>query len=245
MGTILDLILVAVIIIVIALAAKRGVITTVVEVVAFVLALFVASSAAQPVAEIMYKSFFFKSVQKGIYDSLPANPSTLNFAQKAEIVLDNIPEFAKTYAEKSGLNIQTVSSEISKSGIKNDADLYKNLEEKIVKPVAVLVLKHIMFFVLSILFAIIFKLIAKAIAKGLDKFELVGAVDKVAGAVIGIAEGAVIVFLVCCLLTYLKPKYENPKMIEAVNDSSIVSFAENFDPMDAITAAQFYAENLD
>lgn len=242
MGIVLDLILVAILLVVIILAAKKGVLTTIIEVVAFALAIFIASSIAQPVAEGMYKAFFAKSVQKGIYEVMPANPATLNFAKKAEIVMDNIPQFAQNYATKIGVTTGTISTQISKSGIKNDADLYKNLEDVIVKPIAVAVLKHIMFFVLSIALAIILRLIVDALCKGLKNFELIGLADKLIGAIIGIAEGAVIVFLICCLLTYLKPRFEDPKMIEAVNDSSIVAMAENFDPMEAISAVGIFTE---
>ena len=245
MGIVLDLILVAAVILIVIRATKKGVITAIIEVVAFVLAIFFASTAAQPAAEIMYKSFFYKTVQKGIYDSMPANPATLNYAEKAQIVMDNIPDFAKGYASKVGLDLSTLSSQISKGGFKNDAELYKKLESEIVKPVAVLVLKNIMFFILSIAFAILLRIIVHTLCKGLLKFELLATLDKIIGGIIGIVEGAVVVFLVCCLLSYMKPKFENPKMIEAVNDSSIVSMAENFDPMDTITTAAFYAQQLD
>lgn len=244
MGIVLDLLLVAAVILIVVRAVNKGVITTVIEVVAFALAIFLASSAAQPTAEIMYKSFFYKSVQKGINESLPANPATLNYSEKAQIVMDNIPDFAKEYATKVGLDLSTLSSQISKGGFKNDAELYEKLESEIVKPIAVLVLKNIMFFILSIAFAILLRIIVHALCKGLLKFELLATLDKAIGGIIGIAEGVVVVFLLCCLLSYLKPKFENPKIIEAVNDSSIVSMAENFDPMDTITTAAFYAQQL-
>lgn len=244
MGTLLDIFLVAVLIIVVIIASKKGVVSTIIGLVAFVLAIILASIAAQPVAEGMYGLLFSKGIRKGISDSLPLNVSAVNLSQKADIVIENIPDFAIEYAEKVGLSKATISTQILKSGLKNDSELYKNLENEIVKPIAVLVLKSIMFFILSILFAILFGLIANVISKGMKTISLVETTDAIIGAIIGVVEGAVIVMLICFLLSYLKPKLENPKVIEAVNESSIVSIAENFDPMDAITAAEFFADKL-
>ncbi len=237
MGIILDIILVAVIILTVAVSAKRGVITTVLSLVAFAAAVIIASFSAKPVAEAAYNTFLSNPIQDKIQESIPSN-SALNYAEKAQIVMDNIPDFAKKYAEKAGLDISALSSQISKAGIGNNSELSKNLESEFVKPVTVLVLKSIMFFLLTIALAIILRLIAKAIGESIKHFPLVGTADAVAGAAIGILEGAVIVFVICCLLTYMKPQIKEPEISRAVSESSIVGFTESFGPMEVITSAE-------
>lgn len=242
MGIVIDIILVAVVVIAVILSAKKGIIVTLLEVVAFIAAVFLASQCAAPVASGMYTAFFQKNVQRGLYDVLPENPAGLTYAQKAQYVVDSIPDFANDYAEKVGINISTISEKISKCNFANNDELYLSLESEIVKPIAVAVLKNIMFFVLAVLFAVILAAIAKSIGKGFKKTKILGSADKLVGGILGVIKGVVVVFLLCFLLTYLEPKLSNDSVKEAVRESSIVAFAEDFDPMEAITAAGVFAE---
>lgn len=237
MGIVLDLILAVIIILIVAVSAKRGVITAAAGLLAFAAAVIVSSCSAKPVAEFAYQTFLSKPVQEGIQEKIPSDV-TLNFAQKAQVVMDNIPNFAKDYAEKAGLDISALSLQISKAGIKNNAELANNLEKEIVKPVTVLVLKNVLFFVLTVLLAIIFKLIAKAISEGIKELPVVGTADAVIGAVLGFFEGAAVVFVICCLLSCLKPQIKQPDIARAVNDSEFVGFAEKFSPTEAITSVE-------
>lgn len=242
MGIVLDLILVGVLILIVAFSAKKGFIETVAGLAAFVVAVAIAAMAAKPVAEAAYQTFLSKPIQNEIQENIPDNFS-LNYSEKAQIVMNNIPSFAKDYAEKAGLDISALTSQISKEGITNNADLAKNLESKIAKPITVLVLKSIMFLVLAIVLSIVLRIIAAMISKGIKDAPLVGTADAVVGALIGILKGTVVVFILCCLLTYVKPSIEDPNIAQAVNESTIVNFMENFSPTQAITSAEALFQN--
>lgn len=236
MSIVIDIILVAVIIGLVIYSAKKGVIVTVLEVVAFIVAIFLASQAAAPVASGMYTAFFQKTVENKLYDIVPENPTSLTYAQKAQYVVDGLPDFAKSYAKGVGIDVPAISEQLAKLNLANNDKLYESLESELVRPIAVAVLKNIMFFVMAILFAIILRAIVKAICKNLKKLSAIGALDGILGGLFGVVKGVVVVFLLCCILSYMQPKLENETMKSAISDSAIVTAASSFDPMETITA---------
>ncbi len=243
MGIVLDIILVLVLIAVIIASAKKGILVTVVELAAFVLALILASNTAAPVAEVTYKALFSSRVERSLQEVLPENSSKLTNSQKAQYVFDNLPDFAKNQAEKCGIDVSSIARQIGTGGFEDGDSLYKSLAQDIVKPIAVTVLKHIMYFVLAVLYAIVLRAILKSLCKGMKKLRLIGSADKTVGGIIGIAKGVVIVFLLGCLLSYLQPRFENEKLVQAITESSIVELCEEFDPMEAISAAEVFINN--
>ncbi|MBR0541954.1 MAG: CvpA family protein [Clostridia bacterium] len=240
MGIVLDLILVAVVVVVVIIAAKKGIISTVAGILAFALAIFLAAQTAKPVAQVMYTGFFHKTVQKELYKVVPEN-STATLAEKSQYVLDCMPDFARKQAEKVGINVAAISNQIQQTKLDN-SKLYESLEEKIVQPIAVEVLKHVLFFFLAVIYGILLRLLFGAIAAGMKQSDTVSKADAGIGAVLGIIEGAVIVFLLCTLLTYIQPRIENQQMRQAISDSKIVTVLDKFDPMEAISMAQAFAE---
>ena len=240
MSIIVDLVLVAIVIVVVVLAAKKGIISTIAGILAFVLAIFCAVQTAKPVAEVMYKAFFYKTVQKELYKVLPEK-STASLAEKSQYVIDCMPEFAKKQAEKVGINLAAVSSQIQKTKM-GSGELYEELEDKIIHPISVEVLKHILYFFLAVIYGLLLRLIFGAIASGIKQNDTVSKADTGVGAVLGIIEGLVIVFLLCNLLTYIQPRIENPKFYQAISESKIISTVEKFDPMEAISMASAFAE---
>lgn len=241
MSIVIDLALVAVVVVIIILAARRGIVVTIAEVLAFVIAIVLAAYTAKPVAQVMYKAFFYKTVQRELYENLPSDGKGLTTSQKAQYCFDNMPEFAKKQCEKVGINVSTITTQLQKTKL-GTTDMYKELEDKIVRPIATEVLKHILYFFLAIIYGIILKLIFGAIAKGMLSSDALEKADKFVGALIGVAEGVVVVFLICNLLVYIQPRIEKPEIKQAISDSKIVQICDNFNPMEAISMAQAFLD---
>lgn len=240
-GLIIDLLLVAAVIIIVVLAARRGILSTIATVLAFVLAIVLASFCAKPVAKVMYKAFFYKNVQRALYEVLPDNTSGLTNSQKAQYAYDSMPEFARKQAEKVGINVNTFTTQLAKIKLGN-GNMYETLEDKLVRPVATEILKHICYFFLAVIFGIILRLIFGSVAKGMKENDTIEKLDTSVGAIIGIVEGLVVVFLVCNLLVYIQPRIEKPETRQAISDSKIVEMCEKFDPMEAVSMAQAFLE---
>ncbi|MBE6827446.1 MAG: CvpA family protein [Ruminococcaceae bacterium] len=241
MSIVLDIVLVLLVIVIVILAAKRGILVTIAEVVAFAVAIFLAAQTAEPIAKVMYTGFFHKTVERKLYENLPANSAALTTADKAKYVIDNMPEFVKKQAEKVGIDVAAVSNQIAKTKL-DTSELYKSLESEIVQPIAVAVLKHILYFFLAVIYGIILRIICVAIAKSFKQSESISSADRTIGAIIGIVEGLVVVFLISNLLVYIQPRIENGDMQKAISDSAIVQICDKFDPMEAISMAEAFAE---
>ena len=241
MSIVIDIVLVAVVIGIIVWSAHKGILVTVAEVLAFALAIILAAHTAKPIAQVMYKAFFYKSVQKAIYKELPANTSGLTTKDKAQLVFDGMPEFARKQGEKVGINVSSISNQLTKTKL-GTGDLYKELEEKIVRPIAVEVLKHVLYFFLAVIYGFILRLILVAIAKGLKDTDTIGSIDKIAGAVLGIAEGIIIVFLISNLLVYIEPRMEKQETRDAIKGSAIVSVCDKYNPMEAVSMLNAFSD---
>ena len=241
MSILIDVLLAALVVVIIIVASKRGIMVTVAEVLAFVIAILLAAYTAKPIAKVMYKAFFYKTVQRELYEALPADGKAVTTAQKAQYAFDNMPEFVKKQAEKTGMNVGAITTQIAQMKIGTN-EMYKELEDKVVRPIATEVLKHVLYFFLAIIYAIILRIIFVSVAKGMKQSDTIEKMDKTVGALIGVAEGLVVVFLICNLLVYIQPRIEKPEVKQAISDSVIVQVCEKFDPMEAISMAQAFID---
>ena len=235
MNIVIDVVLLAIIILAVVLSAKKGIIVTIAELVAFALAILCASFTAKPIANVMYTSFFHKSVEKGIYEAMPLNKTNYSAKEKAQLVFDNMPDFAKNQAEKVGINVSTIQAQLGKIKLDTDKDLYVALEDQVVKPIAVSVLSHIVYFFTAIIYGIILRFIAMSAAKTFKKSETIEKSDMVIGGLIGIIKGAVIFFLIFNLLKFIQPTIENDGIKQAIPKSIFVQNFEKLDPLDAVS----------
>ena len=241
MNIVIDIILLAVIVVAVILSAKKGIIVTIFELIAFILAIVLASFTAKPIAEVMYTSFFHKTVEKGIYEMMPLNKTNFSNKEKAEMVFENIPEFAKKQAQKNGINVTSIQSELGKIKLDSSKDLYYALEDQVVRPIAVNVLKHIVYFFTAIIYALILMYIAKTAAKTFKKAETVEKTDMFIGGAVGLLKGLVVVFLLCNLLTFIQPRIENESIKSSIPKSLFVQTCEKLDPMEAVSIASSFA----
>lgn len=242
MNIVIDIILLAIVILIVVLSAKKGILVTIAELVAFALAIVCASFTAKPIAEAMYTSFFHKSVEKGIYEAMPVTKTNYSSKEKAELVFENLPDFAKNQAEKVGINVSTIQGQLTKIKLDSSKDLYVALEDQVVRPIAVSVLKHIMYFVTAILYGIILVFIAKSITKTFKKSEVIERTDMILGGIVGILKGAVVVFLICNLLTFIQPRLSNEDLKASVSKSFFVQTMEKFNPLDAVSLVDAFSE---
>lgn len=239
MGIVIDICLVAVMAVVVYISAKKGIIAAVAELLAFVVAIFFAIQTAKPVASGMYKAFFYKTVQENLYKAIPEGKTNFTAHEKAQLVLDNMPDFAKIQTEKLGINASELTKEITK--IKNtDGELYEVLEEKVVRPIAVDVLQNITFFFLCVIYGLVLRFVFLAIAKYIHNSKTLGSLDKFVGGVLGAAKGVLIVFVLCLLLNYFTPRVNNANLKQGLNDSKIIQISKSLNPIQEISLEEAF-----
>ena len=179
MNIAIDVILAAIFLACVIASAKKGIIRTVLEIVAFLAAIVLAFQLAAPFARTCYNTFLSSRVEERIYEQLPGDGSGITYSNQAQAVLEALPDFysnqaqavlealpdfAKTYLEKSGEGDSFLQQVVS--GNYSGKDAAKQLNEQIAAPVCETILTSVFFLLLSLVFSAVLSWLAKLISKG-------------------------------------------------------------------------------
>ncbi|MCH5191394.1 MAG: CvpA family protein [Oscillospiraceae bacterium] len=227
MSLILDIILVAVFAAFVFAAVKKGFIRTLLELVAVVAALVLAYQFSPVMSQAVFDGMLEKNITSSIETQIGDNFDATTAAKKAETALDAIPDFAVSLAETAGVNIDNIKNNISAEKLSAE-NVAKELVEKIAEPIVTGALTIIFFVLLSCVLIIILRIAAAKIAK-LFKVPLVGTVDKLLGAVLGICRGLVVLVLICTVLEFLFAN-GNGELAAAVKNSTVMEILDNINP---------------
>ena len=231
----IDLLFLAIVAVFAFFSYRRGFMRTLLEVVAFVLAIVLASFLAKPVGGFFYNSFIKGSVENHIENSI----NEINFDSKkvskedgANIVFDNIPDFAWKIAKSSGVTEDRIKSRV-KSNNFDSVTATEMIVEKVVEPIVLPATSAVSFIILSAVFIFLFRLFAKMLTKENDDDGFT--TDKLIGGLIGIAKGAVVVYVVCALLRIIFLSGENASTAsgfgEMLSKSQVYNFMINNNPV--------------
>ena len=164
MSIVLDLIIVALIAFFVITSAKRGFVKTVLDVVAFFLALYLSITFSGVISEGVYNLFIKDAVVKSIEKDAPdISTSLINIEQ----AIDSMPDFIADAAKKNGISNEGFK-EFMASAEKGEG-FYEYAVDYVAKPIIVNVLKTILYIVLFISLATNFKIIHKTINKTIYK----------------------------------------------------------------------------
>lgn len=227
LSLILDIILVAVFAAFVFAAVKKGFIRTLLELVAVVAALVLAYQFSPVMSQAVFDGMLEKNITSSIETQIGDNFDATTAAKKAETALDAIPDFAVSLAETAGVNIDNIKNNISAEKLSAE-NVAKELVEKIAEPIVTGALTIIFFVLLSCVLIIILRIAAAKIAK-LFKVPLVGTVDKLLGAVLGICRGLVVLVLICTVLEFLFAN-GNGELAAAVKNSTVMEILDNINP---------------
>ena len=213
---------------------RRGFMRTILEVVAFILAIVVASFASKPVGGLLYKGFMRGSIENHIENAI----EEINFDDKvvtkdqgAKIVVENIPEFAMKIAVNSGNTTEgNLSTKVKNSNF-TSVTATNAVLEKVVDPIVQPSVNAIAFIILSAVLIFLFRLFAKMISKENEKDGF--SADKFFGGLFGLAKGIVIVYVVCAALQliYLSNADTSQGLGEMLTKSQVFNFMVNNNPI--------------
>lgn len=228
MSLILDVILIAIFAAYVIFAAKKGFIRTLLELVAVVAAIFLSFQFSPVIAQTAYDGFVEKQIVNAIEEKIDENVDSLSVADKANAVLDSIPDFAVSFASSAGVEISDIKEQISSQKIES-SNLAQNLADTIAEPIVTGALTVLIFIVLSIVLNIILKIAAKYISKLFD-VPLVKSINKTLGGVFGAVKGAVTLLIICTALRFIFGDGESELSI-AVNESFVISLLDKINPL--------------
>ncbi len=228
MSIILDVILIAIFAAYVITAAKKGFVRTLLELVAVVAAIFLSFQISPVISQTVYDGFVEKEIVATLEEQISENVDALSVTEKANAVLDSIPDFAVSLASSAGVEISTIKEQISSQKF-DSQNLAQSLVDKIAEPIVVGALTIIIFILLAVVLMIALKFVAKLISKLFD-IPLVKSVNKSLGGVLGAIKGALGVVVICTALRFIFGGGDGELSV-AVNDSFVVGLLDEINPL--------------
>lgn len=204
-NTIIDLITLGILLVGLFIGIKRGLIASVLNLVAYGTSFLIAKFQSRAAAEWIYNIYFkerlvnnitsqINEIFSGSLDVLTNLPSK-NMIETIKQMADSLPYFIS-----SNLNITNdMAASLPLTSISEFSEAFVNV---IVYPPLLIILTRLMFVVIFLLALLLFKIVIKA-TKILKKIPILGKADKYGGAIFGLASAALFVLLAAKLTVIL------------------------------------------
>lgn len=233
MWWILDLIIVAIIATYVFLSAKRGFARTVVELVGYFLAVYLAFTLGGVLAETIYDGIVEPAIVETVADNITVTADS-GVDEAVNNVWESLPGFVVNSAENFNITPDTLRSQIVEN-CANDATataFAQSAAESIAKPVIIPLIKTVIGLILFIVLMFVVKILAKIINNAF-KLPLIGGINRFLGGVIGFFKGSIIsaifVFVVLFIVSFTEEGFlffTN----ESINQSVLFKFLAGFSP---------------
>lgn len=224
MGIILDLLVIAVIIIVAVIAAKKGFVRTLIEVVGFIAACVIVFTVSTPVAEFTYDKLIeppmLSAVEKAAEEQAENAVGTVVLA---------IPGIFSKGAEKLGLTAEKLSVDASNGAVA----AAQNVSQNVARPALTKIISVLLSVILMIILLFVVHFLARVLNK-LFSFSVVGKLNRTLGGVIGAVKGVIIAFVICAVISTVMLFTTNGFLIftpEAVEASYIFKALASLNPL--------------
>ncbi|MCR4564216.1 MAG: CvpA family protein [Clostridiales bacterium] len=231
--SVIDILFLAIIVVFAVFSYKRGIMSTILEIVAFVLAVAIAVYAAKPVGKIMYNSFIRSSIENHVKNAIQEinfDDKVVSVEEGAQIIYDNMPDFAVKIAKSNGIDERNIVSKVKTTKFNSVAMIDMTLT-KVVDPIVLPATETIAFIILSAALIFLLRLFARMLSK--DNEEDGFNANKFFGGLFGIAKGIVVVYVVCALLHFINLVGDNPNegLGEILSKSQVFNFMINNNPV--------------
>ncbi len=213
MGIILDIIVIAIVVFSAIVAARKGFIRTLIELIGYVLAIVIAVGLSGVVADYTYENAIKPAAVSAITDVI---------TEKGGEALDNVPDTIKSIAEIAGLNFEELNNSVDEAA----DETALRITETAIKPIAVSLVKSLSIVIITVILFIVVGFVAKFI-NSLFKGVLLGTANKTLGAVFGGAKGLVYSILLCVAVSFISSVSKSDFLIfseDALNNSYFCKF---------------------
>ena len=227
MSIVLDVILVVIFAAFVLVAAKKGFVKTLLELVAVAAALVLAYQFSPVVAQGAYDGFVKESMITSIEEQIDENFDTSTAAKKAEVTLEALPDFMVSLASSAGVEINDIKAKIASEKF-SSKNVATELVEKVAEPIVIGALTIVFFMILAIVLIFALKFVAHLVSKLFD-VPLIGTANKILGGAIGACKGIIVLLFLCTILDFLFAKGDGELSV-AVNDSFVIGLLDNINP---------------
>ena len=198
MSFLIDLILLALWGFLVFWSMKRGFFATALALGAWIVSIALAQFLAAALARPLYEAVGANAARALIASNLDSAVQSGQAAQYARHVIEDLPEALKQLANMSGISIAALVENLQGQAF-NSASAAELLEQAIVAPIAIAVCRLGLNIVLFIVLLAVTRLITGQVAK-LRKLPVLKQADALLGAALGLAKGALLVFVITLAL---------------------------------------------
>lgn len=220
MGTVIDLLLVAVLIILVIFGARKGFARTLFSFLAKIASVIIAYVVSDMYADVVYEKFFKESVVGALESNVDSTLASGDISMQISSVWENLPDFLKRIGEAFLIDPLAINGQID--DINLSGEIASSLEQVFAGPLATVVCRIVLFalvsFISSILLSVIVNLICKVV-----RLPVLRSADKLIGAALGLLNGLVSVFIISFVFTIVSGFITNEAFTEIVNSSYIIN----------------------
>ena len=232
MAFLLDGLVIIIFLLSIYLGYKRGFVKTVIRVVGCFLALLIASSLSQPLAESIFDVFMAEKIESTVSQQIQFTDEQ-SVEKSLDSVLGDLPSPVTNALSQYNMGTpQQITSKLSGSLNTTTENITKSIVQNVIRPVAVSLLRILCFIILFVLLMILVAIAGKVISTAF-RLPVLRQVNGVLGAVAGVVEGVIMVFLAVAVIGLIAASSgSNGKITrKTVDDTIIVHVIENANPV--------------
>lgn len=219
MSYLIDIILVGVIALIVFLSSRKGIILTLVDLIAGFAAFAVAKIIAPFAAEGIYNSMVKNIVVEFLTEKYAGIESSISDAlANVTSAFDFLPEGILSYVESSGF----LDSDAIASGIMSEVTTVAQLETQVVAPVVIAILNLLCFAVLSMVLLIAFKFVGRFASRLVKAISITKRLDGILGGVFGFFKGALYAVVIAAVISVVS--FSSETLATHAANSYICSF---------------------
>lgn len=234
MWIILDILVIAIILIYAFISAKRGFMRTAIELVGFVLAVYLSFAVGGAVADGIYGSVVEPAIVDTIVDTV--DETTTNSINGAvDAVWQGMPELITKAAGNLGVTSDAVKSDISAQAFNTESfeELAQQVADSVARPVVIPLIKTVVGFILFVILLFVVKILARIVNRAFS-LPLIGGLNRTLGGILGAAKGVIIAAVVCILISTAVALTKSGFLIftqENIEQTTVFKFFADFSPI--------------
>lgn len=215
----LDIVLIVLVALITLVAAKKGLLWSLMNFAVVILSGTLARLTARPASVLFYRQFLHQKISAELLRILPSGSVSGQIGDRIDAILSELPMPIVSIAKRYGLypDFSGGTQVLTVEGIEQDY----------IMPIVTGVLTIIATVLLFIIFFAILKIIAGAINRSLtdtQKHKFIGTTNTVLGAALGAVKGVMLVAIACVVLNLFSSAFSGSSLASQVQGSVLCGF---------------------
>lgn len=221
MNFLADILLLAVVILFVIIGKTRGFLRTLLSFLGKIVSIVTALFVSKTYSEKFYELFLKTRVTESLKQRLEADGGgAFDIAE----VMKDIPASLLEFCDMLGFDVDSLMNGINSSQITSDVAVL--IEENVLAPILILVCQVVIFSVVSALISIVLTIVINLVCT-VDKLPIIKSANGVLGAVLGLINGVIVVYIISFVLITLSVLIDNSELNNFIASSYIIEMCTN------------------